>query len=199
MSKASPPRTSPTTSRSGRIRSAARTSSRTLTAPAPFGVRGARFQAHDVRVIEPQLRGLLDRDDPLAGSDRRARARSRTWSCPRSSRPTPRCSNRRAPSSRGTRPVAAPTPKSASASVAHGEPADREARTVGSERREHRVESRAVGEPRVDHRRRAIEPEPERRDHSLGDAHDRIGVEIAGDRLDRDRSARRTPGADRSP
>ena len=35
MSNASPPRTSPTTRRSGRIRSAARTSSRTLTAPAP--------------------------------------------------------------------------------------------------------------------------------------------------------------------
>ena len=40
MSKASPPRTSPTTRRSGRIRNAARTSSRTLTAPAPSALAG---------------------------------------------------------------------------------------------------------------------------------------------------------------
>ena len=40
MSSASPPRTSPTTTRSGRIRSAARTSARTLTSPAPSAFAG---------------------------------------------------------------------------------------------------------------------------------------------------------------
>ena len=64
------------------------------------------------------------------------------------------------------------------------EPPDREAGPVGRERREHRVQPRAVGEPRVDHRRRAIEPEPERRDDPLGDADDGVGVELAVDRFD---------------
>ena len=114
-----------------------------------LGVRGPRLEAHDVRMPEPQLGGLLDRDDPLGRRDRPGRARSRTWSCPRSSRRPPRCSSPRGPSSRATRPVAAPSPKSASATRAHREPADREARTVGSERREHRVQARAVGESRA--------------------------------------------------
>ena len=37
---------------------------------------------------------------------------------------------------------------------ARAEPADREARTVGREWRQHRVQARAVGEPGIDHRRR---------------------------------------------
>ena len=105
MSKASPPRTSPTTSRSGRIRSAARTSSRTLTAPAPSAFAGARLEPNDVRMTEPKLRGLLDRDDPLTAGRSPAPARSRRWSCPRSSRPRhDDVPSGAAPSSRGTRP-----------------------------------------------------------------------------------------------
>ena len=42
---------------------------------AAFEVRGARFQRDDVRLLELELGGVLDRDDALvrAGSRRRAR------------------------------------------------------------------------------------------------------------------------------
>ena len=46
------------------------------------------------------------------------------------------------------------------------------------------MQTGAVGQPGVDHRRRAIEPQPERRDHALDDAHDRRGVNDAGHALD---------------
>ena len=70
MSSASPPRTSPTTSRSGRIRSAARTSSRTVTPARALGVRRTRLEPHDVRLREPQLGRLLDGDDAFGVRDR---------------------------------------------------------------------------------------------------------------------------------
>ena len=73
MSSASPPRTSPTMSRSGRIRSAARTSSRTDTRAHPFGVGRSCLEPHDVRLRQAQLRGFLDGDDAL-GRRRLARA-----------------------------------------------------------------------------------------------------------------------------
>ena len=53
---------------------------------------------------------------------------------------------------------------SASGTARPREPPDRDARPVGRERRQHRVQSRAVGQAGVDHRRRAVEPQPERRD-----------------------------------
>ena len=68
MSSASPPRTSPTTIRSGRIRSALRTSRRIVTSPRPSSVRRPRLQAHDVRLLQPQLGRVLDRHDALAGA-----------------------------------------------------------------------------------------------------------------------------------
>ena len=50
----------------------ARTSSRTLDRADAFGIRGPRFEPDDVRLREPQLRGLLDRDDPFRRIDRAA-------------------------------------------------------------------------------------------------------------------------------
>ena len=69
MSSASAPRTSPTTMRSGRIRSALRTSRRTVTSPRPSSDARPRLEAHDVRLAQAQLGGVLDRDDPLVGAD----------------------------------------------------------------------------------------------------------------------------------
>ena len=71
-----------------------------------------------------------------------------------------------------------------SGALTGAEPADREARTVGREWRQHGMEARAVGEPGVDHRRRAIETQAERRDDPLDDPHDGRGVDLARDALD---------------
>ena len=154
MSNASPPRTSPTTSRSGRIRSAARTSSRTLTAPAPSALAG--------RASSRTTCGWPSRSSAVssivtmrsAGIDRpRERVRARGLARARRARhhdvPT-RAHHRFEERDRGgvrdRSRRARPTRTR--------EPADREARTVGRERREHRVQPRAVGQARVDHRRR---------------------------------------------
>ncbi len=64
------------------------------------------------------------------------------------------------------------------------EAADRDARTVDREGRNHRVQPRPVGEPRVDHRRRAIEPQPERGDDPFDEMHDRGRVEVEGHGLE---------------
>ena len=69
MSRASPPRTSPTMIRSGRIRSELRTRSRMVIAPLPSDVRRSGLQPDHVLLAERQLGGVLDRDDPLPRRD----------------------------------------------------------------------------------------------------------------------------------
>ena len=148
MSSASPPRTSPTTMRSGRIRSAVRTRSRTVTAPAPSAFGGRGLEPHDVRLREPELGGLLDGDDALA---RRSIARGERVQqrrlARRSCRRTRRCSTRpRTAHAQERRPTCASSPNAPSGTarapkrrmVRHG-PSMRE-------RRDHGVEPRAVGE-----------------------------------------------------
>ena len=49
------------------MRSAARTSVPHPDPARALGVRRPRFEPHDVRLREPELGGLLDRDDPLGG------------------------------------------------------------------------------------------------------------------------------------
>ena len=71
MSSASPPRTSPTMMRSGRMRSALRTRSRMVTSPRPSMLGGPGLQAHDVVLVQLELGGVLDRDDPLVVGDER--------------------------------------------------------------------------------------------------------------------------------
>ena len=65
-STTSPPRTSPTTRRSGRIRSAWRTRVRRSIGARALDVGGTRLEADDVRVLGTQLGGVLDQHDPLA-------------------------------------------------------------------------------------------------------------------------------------
>ena len=76
MSRASGPRTSPTTMRSGRIRSELRTRSRIVTCALALDVRRAGLEADDVRLLQLQLGRVLDRDDALVVGDERATARS---------------------------------------------------------------------------------------------------------------------------
>ena len=93
----------------------------------------------------------------------------------------------------------ASSPNAASGTGAAAEAADRDARPVGRERRKHRVQRATVGQAGVDHRRRAVEAQPERRDHPFDDPHDRRRVDRARDPLDAARAFDVRRGRDRSP
>ena len=69
MSSASPPRTSPTTMRSGRMRSAFLTQVALRDLALALDVRRARLEADDVRLLQLQLGRVLDRDDALVVRD----------------------------------------------------------------------------------------------------------------------------------
>ena len=69
MSRASSPRTSPTTMRSGRIRRALTTSWRWRMAPLPFDVGRPRLEPRHVLLVQLQLGGVLDGDDALVLGD----------------------------------------------------------------------------------------------------------------------------------
>ena len=89
-STTSAPRTSPTTSRSGRIRRACRTSVRTVISPAPSTLAGRASSVDHVRVVGPELGGVLD--DAPAAPRRVTEGQQRAtagWSC--------RCRCRRSP------------------------------------------------------------------------------------------------------
>ena len=92
MSSAAASRTSPTTIRSGRIRSELRTRSRMVTAPLPSMFGGAGLQPEHVLLVQLQLGGVLDGDDPLVARDERGEHVERAWSCRRRCRRTPGCS-----------------------------------------------------------------------------------------------------------
>ena len=91
MSKASGPRTSPTMMRSGRMRSALRTSSRCGDMADAFDIGGARLHLHDMRLLQPQFDGVFDRDDALVGIDVAAISRSAMSSCRSRCRPRSGC------------------------------------------------------------------------------------------------------------
>ena len=75
MSSASPPRHSPTTMRSGRMRSELRTRSRMVISPLPSMFGGRRLQPDDVVLLQLQLDRVLDGDDPLVVRDEATTAR----------------------------------------------------------------------------------------------------------------------------
>ncbi len=68
-SKASPPRTSPTTMRSGRMRRQLRTRSRIVDQADALEVGRPGLQADDVRLLQLQLGGVLAGDDALVRLD----------------------------------------------------------------------------------------------------------------------------------
>ena len=68
-SATSAPRTSPTTSRSGRIRSACRTRSRTVDLAGTLDVGRPGLERDDVRMVRAQLAGVLDEDDAARRAD----------------------------------------------------------------------------------------------------------------------------------
>ena len=68
-STTSAPRTSPTTSRSGRIRRACRTRVRSSMAPTPSTLAGPPLERDDVGMVGAQLGCVLDEDQPLGRVD----------------------------------------------------------------------------------------------------------------------------------
>ena len=80
-STTSAPRTSPTTSRSGRIRSAWRTRVLRVISPAPSMLGGLASSPSDVRVVGPQLARVLDQHQPLARVDQTEQCGQHAWSC----------------------------------------------------------------------------------------------------------------------
>ena len=113
-------------------------------------VRRARFQADDVRLLQPQLRGLFDRHDPLGrieGARQRVATRRLAGAGRARDHDVPsRSRHRDKERLRGlvdTECVQGNGPR--------GEAPNRHARPVGREGRQHRVQTRAVREPRIDH------------------------------------------------
>ena len=148
-----------------------------------LGIRRPCFEPHHVRLREPQLGRLLDRDDALGGGDRagervqqgrlaRARASGDEHVPSRHDRPAEERRRRVAEPERGER------------NRAGAEPADGDARAVDGERRDDGVETRAVGKACVDHRRRTVEAQAEGADDALDEAHDAFVVECERDRLE---------------
>ncbi len=183
MSRASPARTSPTTSRSGRMRSAARTSARTVTPPAPSALGGrassrttcgcaSRSSAVSSMVTMRSVCGI-DCDNALSNVVLPALV------APATRRFHPAATVHR-------RNVAATpsTPNSSSVTARVAEATDGDARAVDRERRDHRVQAGAVGEAGVDHRRGAVEPQPERCHDPFDEVDDARGVEVEHDRFE---------------
>ena len=79
---------------------------------ATFEVRWARLEPHDVRLAEPQLGGILDRDDPLALPHEARQRRSAWWSCRSRCRRRPTRSRGRARRARGSRAGRGPASRS---------------------------------------------------------------------------------------
>ena len=160
MSSASPPRTSPTTRRSGRMRSALRTSSRMPTSPVPsrLAPRASR-RATCGRSMRSSAASSTVTIRSLGVDARRERPEQR------------RLAARRAAADHDREPRAHAALEQIGVGLreraeldqlrqrerAGREPAKRQQRPVRRERRQHDVQARAVGEAGVDHRLGVVE------------------------------------------
>jgi hypothetical protein len=149
----------------------------------PLGVRGPRLEAHDVLLLEPQLGRLLDGHDALVGPDRAGQRveQARLAGARATGDDDVGAAGDEAAAQVGRCAV---EPEVVEVERAGREPADRDARPIGCQRRQDGVEPRSVGEAGVDHRRRAVETQAERSDNALGDATHGIVVEREGDPLE---------------
>ena len=166
MSSASAPRTSPTTSRSGRSRSAARTSERTVTSPTPSTDGGRASSRTTCGRGQAELGRVLDGDDPLARRDvpgegveeRRLARRGGAADDHVGARPRTSAAEQLDDRRRG---------EGRERHARRREAADGEARAVDGDGRDHRVDARPVGQPGVDDGAAAVDPQAERRDDPL--------------------------------
>ena len=161
MSSAAPSRTSPTTMRSGRIRSELRTRSRTVTWPRPSMLGGPGLQPQHVLLVQLQLGRVLDGDDALVGRQElrqhveRRRLAGAGAAGDEHVEPAPHAGGEQV----GHRPGQ----RAEGDQIVHvvrvgGELADRQHRAVEGDRRHHRVDPAAVGQAGVDHRAALVDP-----------------------------------------
>jgi hypothetical protein len=137
-----------------------------------------RFEPHNVRLPELQLGRLLNGDDPFVAVDLACEgvAQRRLPGAGATGHQNVGTRSHEAREQRGAEVVKA---ERLQANAACDEPPDRDARTVGRERRQHRVKPRAVGETGVDDGRCPVESKPQRTDDALDETRDRWGVERA--------------------
>ena len=173
MSSASPPRTSPTMIRSGRMRRALRTRSRMVTSPLPSMFGGRALEPHDVVLAELQLDRVLDGDDPLVvGDERRQHVEHRGLAGAGAAGDEDVELARHAGLTAGRPCSGVSVPnlmRSATWYGLGGELADGEHRAVDRQRRDDGVDAGAVGEAGVDHRRRLVDAPADLADDALDD------------------------------
>ena len=170
MSSASAPRTSPTTIRSGRIRSAFFTSRRIVTSPRPsrFGGRASSRRTCGWRSRSSAASSIVTTRSP--GSMKLESALSSVVLPEPVPPQTSRLQRRRDRSReelgerRGQRPVGH---ELLGREAAAAEAADGQHRAVERERRDHHVDARAVGQAGVDERLGLVDAPAERREDAL--------------------------------
>ena len=196
MSNASPPRTSPTMIRSGRMRSAVLDQVALDDLALALDIGRARFEPGDMGLLQLKLGRILDRHDPLAIVDERRHGvehgRLARAGAARDQHVEPRRDDR-LQHFRDLRRDRADLDQAGHADRGLGELADRQQRAVERQRRNHRVDAAAVGQARVDHRRGFIDPAADRGDDLLDDPNEVLLVlEPHGRRLEHAVTARRT-------
>ena len=178
MSTASGPRTSPTMMRSGRMRSALRTSCADRRGPDAVGGGRPRLEADDVGGGQAQLGGVLHRDDALTvGQERAERVEHRGLAGAGATAHDHVGPGADAPGEEVLHPGRA---ERAEGDAARPEAADGDARPVDGEGRHHDVHPRPVREAGVGDRRRAIGPQPEGADDALDEEVDLGGCQVDG-------------------
>ena len=164
-------------------------------------VRRARLELHDVRLVELQLGGILDGDDPLVlGDERRQDVEGR------------RLARAGAAGHEDVEPCLDADAQELEHLGRRRPEADevvdrdrlcrelphRDDRTDQRQRFDDRVDARAIGQPRVHARARCVDPPAERGDDPVDDAQDVLVVqEVAVDPFDLAAHARCTGGAGR--
>ena len=137
---------------------------------AALEVRRARLEPDDVRLAQPQLGGVLDRDHPLPRADearqhvQRRRLAGAGAAADEDARAGAHRAREEVEQRAGERAVG---DQLVGAEPAAAEAADRQHRAVERERRDHDVHARAVGQPCVAQRLGLVDAPPERRQDAL--------------------------------
>ncbi len=137
---------------------------------AALEVRRSRLEPDDVRLAQPQLGGVLDRDHALAGADeaRQRVERRRLAGAGAAADEHARAGAHGAGEEHQQRPGQRPVgDQLLGREAAAAEAADRQHRAVERQRRDHDVHARAVGQPRVAQRLGLVDPAAERREDAL--------------------------------
>ena len=123
-----------------------------------------------MRLAQPQLGRVLDRDDALVGADelrQRVQRRRLAGTGPAADEDVAASAHRRPEELQQRRRQRPALDEVGAESPRATEAADRQRRAVDRQRRDHDVHARAVRQAGVDERRRLVDPAAERREHAL--------------------------------